>query len=159
MQLPLSKTEARFVRALSSGKTVASLCQAYDIDELLGMQLACAASVIGDSNPVFRPVQTAADECRPAFDLTGTRLRAKLQSIASGEHFAILGLRRDASSFEVERAYQGLCLEYGEQWIPASIWKQFPDEISRVTTAFTSAYQLLRDRDTRRAYLENLEKR
>ena len=152
----LDNLELRFVRALSSGKSVASLCSVYGLDLLTGMQLAFATSVIAGARPVFSPRPSEPMERRPAFLLNAWRFESKLSQVRFGDHFSVLGVRRDASSFEIERAYQELSLEYDEEWVPASVKERFELEIGDVRAAVERSYQLLQDADTRAAYLKNL---
>jgi DnaJ-class molecular chaperone len=68
----------------------------------------------------------------------------------------LLGVRRDASGFEIKRAYEAARRDYARDNFPPEVRTELSDEIEAINEIIDEAYQILRDDGLRVSYLTNL---
>ncbi|MFH0902831.1 MAG: DUF4388 domain-containing protein [Pseudomonadota bacterium] len=162
----------RQVIDLSNGhNTIAEVVAAVHLDETAVYQLAYwlvalkLARVVDKGSPMsITKITSSGDssEAQPqwiAGDLTIDRARilAKYAQVTEGDYFAVLGVRRDATSFEVRRAYEAARYDYAEESFSPDIRSELEGEIREIGFVLEEAHRVLRDDRVRAAYLQNLK--
>jgi hypothetical protein len=103
------------------------------------------------------PVEARAAHPAPSVDALDedavrARVRARLQLVEEGDYFALLGVSRDATSYEVRRAF----LELRRAFEPARILTpQIADlshDVRKIANVLDEAYEILKDTARRERY-------
>lgn len=80
------------------------------------------------------------------------RVRARLELVEEGDYFAVLGVRRDATSYEIRRAF----LELRRAFEPAKILGprllDLDEDVRKIVVVLEEAYEILRDNARRERY-------
>jgi hypothetical protein len=134
------------------------------IDLLSTYQLAHSLIVLGAA----RVRRSAADDSADTGDdepallgetdlaIDRQRLLAKHALVGEADYFTLLGVRRDATSFEIRRAYESARRDYGTEAFAAEVRRELTGEIDEIAAMLDEAYDVLRDDGMRGAYLANL---
>ena len=69
----------------------------------------------------------------------------------------VLGVRRDATAFEVRRAYESARRDYASETFPVEVQRELADPLREIAIVLDEAYRVLRDDEIRRQYLANLK--
>lgn len=92
-------------------------------------------------------------------DAVRARIRARLELVEDGDYFAVLGVARDATSYEVKRAY----LELRRGFEPARILGprlfDLEADVRKILTVIDEAYEILRDGPRRERYRRAIDAR
>ena len=83
-------------------------------------------------------------------------MRARWRLVAESDYFALLGVRRDATAFEIRRAYQAARRDFAAEGFPAELRRELALELDEISAVLDEAYRVLRDDRLRQAYLANL---
>jgi hypothetical protein len=158
-------TEERAMLALFDGiRTLAQVTEQSGIDELTCAQLGFALIALGAVEVVFRGEETGQTDSGRATALVGEtdiaidrqRVLAKLALVEEADYFMLLGVRRDASRFEIQRAYEAARRDYARDAFPEPVRDELADELDEINTLIEEAYRILLDDSMRRAYLSHL---
>jgi DNA-binding NarL/FixJ family response regulator len=159
-------SEERAALALFDGaRSLAHVCRECGLDELTLGQIAFAMVALGGFEVVFRGDDevTQTDAGRGSAlvgetDITIDRQRvlAKLALVEEADYFMLLGVRRDASRFEIQRAYEAARRDYAREAFTEAIREELAGELDTINALIEEAYRILRDDGMRRAYLANL---
>jgi hypothetical protein len=84
------------------------------------------------------------------------RVRARWQLVAEADYFALLGVRRDATSFEIRRAYEAARRDFAAEGFPGELRHELARELDDIATVLDEAFRVLRDDPLRREYLAHL---
>jgi hypothetical protein len=84
------------------------------------------------------------------------RVRARWQLVTDADYFALLGVRRDATGFEIRRAYQAARRDFATDSFPADLRRELARELEDIATVLDEAFRVLRDDRLRQQYLSNL---
>jgi DNA-binding NarL/FixJ family response regulator len=84
------------------------------------------------------------------------RIRAKHALVDEADYFAILGVRRDATGFEIRRAYEAACRDYAPAEVSPALRHELERELAEIREVLDEAYQVLRDDSLRSSYLTHL---
>jgi hypothetical protein len=84
------------------------------------------------------------------------RVRARHRLVTDADYFALLGVRRDATGFEIRRAYESSCRDFDAESFPAELRTELAVELSEISSVLDEAYRVLRDDRLRREYLAHL---
>jgi hypothetical protein len=84
------------------------------------------------------------------------RVRARWQLVTEADYFALLGVRRDATTFEIRRAYQAARRDFAADGFPADLRRELARELDDIASVLDEAFRVLRDDRLRQTYLENL---
>ncbi|MEO8549436.1 MAG: DUF4388 domain-containing protein, partial [Kofleriaceae bacterium] len=84
------------------------------------------------------------------------RVRARWELVTEADYFALLGVRRDATAFEIRRAYQSARRDFATDSFPADLRRELARELDDIATALDEAFRVLRDDRLRVTYLSNL---
>jgi DNA-binding NarL/FixJ family response regulator len=84
------------------------------------------------------------------------RVRARWQLVSEADYFALLGVRRDATGFEIRRAYQAARRDFSADCFPADLRRELARELADIASVLDEAFRVLRDDRLRQTYLSNL---
>ncbi|MDB4955067.1 MAG: response regulator receiver protein [Myxococcales bacterium] len=84
------------------------------------------------------------------------RVRGRWQLVTEADYFALLGVRRDATGFEIRRAYQAARRDFAADCFPADLRRELALELEDIANVLDEAFRVLRDDRLRLTYLENL---
>lgn len=84
------------------------------------------------------------------------RVRARWQLVTEADYFALLGVRRDATGFEIRRAYQAARRDFAPDVFPSDLRRELARELEDIASVLDEAFRVLRDDQLRQTYLVNL---
>ncbi len=84
------------------------------------------------------------------------RVRARWQLVTEADYFALLGVRRDATAFEIRRAYQSARRDFAADCFPNDLRRELARELDDIANVLDEAFRVLRDDRLRVTYLANL---
>ncbi|MBA3456714.1 MAG: hypothetical protein H0T42_26730 [Deltaproteobacteria bacterium] len=84
------------------------------------------------------------------------RVRARWQLVGEADYFALLGVRRDATAFEIRRAYQSARRDFAADGFPTDLRRELAQELDDISHVLDEAFRVLRDDRLRLTYLTNL---
>lgn len=84
------------------------------------------------------------------------RVRARWQLVSEADYFALLGVRRDATAFEIRRAYQAARRDFASDCFPLDLRRELARELDDIASVLDEAFRVLRDDRLRLTYLSNL---
>ena len=84
------------------------------------------------------------------------RVRARAALVADADYFALLGVRPDATGFEIKRAYEAARRDFAADGFPAELRKELERELDEIAVVLDEAYRVLRDDALRAAYRAHL---
>jgi DNA-binding NarL/FixJ family response regulator len=84
------------------------------------------------------------------------RVRARWQLVTDADYFALLGVRRDATGFEIRRAYQAARRDFAADGFPSDLRRELAQELDDIANVLDEAFRVLRDDRLRVTYLTNL---
>ncbi len=84
------------------------------------------------------------------------RVRARWQLVSEADYFALLGVRRDATAFEIRRAYQSARRDFAADGFPPDLRRELAQELDDIANVLDEAFRVLRDDRLRQTYLANL---
>jgi hypothetical protein len=84
------------------------------------------------------------------------RVRARWQLVTEADYFALLGVRRDATAFEIRRAYQSARRDFAPDTFPTDLRRELAQELDDISNVLDEAFRVLRDDRLRGTYLANL---
>ncbi len=84
------------------------------------------------------------------------RVHARHALVLDADYFALIGVRRDASGFEIKRAYEAARRDFAADTFPAELRKELATELDDIAQVLDEAYRVLRDDKLRNAYVSHL---
>lgn len=84
------------------------------------------------------------------------RVRARWELVTEADYFALLGVRRDATAFEIRRAYQSARRDFASDCFPVDLRRELARELDDIAIVLDEAFRVLRDDRLRVTYLSNL---
>ncbi len=84
------------------------------------------------------------------------RVRARWELVSEADYFALLGVRRDATAFEIRRAYQAARRDFAADGFPTDLRRELAQELDDISHVLDEAFRVLRDDRLRVTYLTNL---
>jgi hypothetical protein len=84
------------------------------------------------------------------------RVRARWRLVSEADYFALLGVRRDATGFEIRRAYQSARRDFAADCFPNDLRRELAQELEDIADVLDEAFRVLRDDRLRLTYLSNL---
>ncbi len=85
------------------------------------------------------------------------RVRARLQLVEDGDYFSVLGVGRDATGYELRRAFLELRRAFDPSRILSPDVADLADEVRTVTAVLEEAYDILKDPARRERYRRAIE--
>ena len=83
-------------------------------------------------------------------------MRAKYAHVLEADYFTVLGVRQDATAFEVRRAYEAARRDYGRDGLAPELVHELDDKLDDIALVVEEAYRVLRDDQMRSSYLDHL---
>jgi hypothetical protein len=105
------------------------------------------AEVPADSTALVGEIDLAIDR---------ERVRARWQLVTDADYFALLGVRREATGFEIRRAYQAARRDFDADCFPGDLRVELARELDDIAHVLDEAFRVLRDDRLRQTYLANL---
>ena len=84
------------------------------------------------------------------------RVRARWELVTEADYFALIGVRREATAFEIRRAYQAARRDFAADGFPTDLRRELARELDDIATVLDEAFRVLRDDHLRMMYLSNL---
>ena len=111
-----------------------------------------------------RPLSSAvadADADAAALDdeAVRARIRARLELVEEGDYFSVLGVSRDATSYEVRRAFVELRRTFEPTRILTPRLHDLADDVRKIVVVLEEAYEILRDVARRERYRRAIDAR
>ena len=110
-----------------------------------------AAAVNGGRAPSAAAIDALDEEAIRA------RVRARLQLVDEGDYFAVLGVTRDATGYEVKRAFLELRRAFEPSRILTPQLVDLQADVRKIATVLDEAYEILRDSARRERYRRAIE--
>jgi len=166
-ELDLGQVERRAIHHLDGERSLDEVADAADVD-LLGVYQICfglvvlGAAELASSNGADTGTwaeAVSAPSLVGATDLAidRERLLAKHAHVEEADYFMLLGVRREASGFEIQRAYEAARRDYAAEAFPSEVRRELAAEIEEINGLLEEAYAVLRDDDMRDAYRSHLQ--
>ncbi|HVV87699.1 MAG TPA: DUF4388 domain-containing protein, partial [Kofleriaceae bacterium] len=155
----LSREERAALAALDGVADLDQVARASGAGLETVYQLAWSLSLLGLVAPRRR-----ADDDGEAGALVGEsdlridreRVRARCDLCADADYFALLGVRRDATGFEIRRAYEAARRDFAPESFPPELRRELAADLDDIAAVLDEAYRVLRDDPLRSAYRGHL---
>lgn len=85
------------------------------------------------------------------------RVLARAQLVAEADYFALLGVRRDATSFEIQRAFDTVRRDFAAEAFAPELRRELADELRQIAEVIDEALWVLGDDTMRGTYLAHIE--
>jgi hypothetical protein len=144
--------------AEARGKTVQQLLDAAPDGDIATVLYATSLlGVVELLRAVGRAEPSADDAASPDVDALDedairARVRARSQLVDEGDYFAVLGVARDATGYEVRRAFLELRRAFEPSRILTPAVADLADEVRKIVSVLEEAYEILRDGARRERY-------
>ena len=161
----LSPPERAVMQKLDGERTIEQVAEAAQVDHVVALQLAFALVALGvaevvDHGPAAAdratPVRSRALVGETDIAIDRQRVLAKYALVNEADYFTLLGVRRDATSFEIRRAYEAARRDYASVGFPPELQRELAGQLTEINQLIEEAYQVLRDERVRRSYQQNL---
>ena len=80
------------------------------------------------------------------------RVRARIQLVDDGDYFALLGVSREATGYEVRRAFLELRRAFDPSRLPSSDVSDLVEDMRKIASVLEEAYEILKDTARRERY-------
>jgi hypothetical protein len=152
----LDPTEVEQVRA-APGRSVREVLEAAPEGDLATVFF--ALSQLGVLEVLPAAGGGASEEDPSALDVSALdaeavreRVRARLQLVEDGDYFALLGVPRDATGYELRRAFLELRRAFDPSRVLTTEVSDLADDVRKIATVLEEAYDILKDAARRERY-------
>jgi hypothetical protein len=160
----LSTTERALVGKLDGERTLDAAARLAELDVLPAMQVTYVLVALGVAEVIDRGVGEAPPASARGPVLVGEsdlaidrqRVTTKHALVDEADYFMLLGVRRDATGFEIRRAYEAARRDFAPEGFPAELQRELAGELAEINSLIDEAYRVLRDEGVRSSYLANL---
>jgi hypothetical protein len=156
----LAPEERAALAAFDGQADLAHVARTAGVDLADLLPLAWALCVLGLAtarrSEVELPDETTALVGETDLTIDRERVHARWQLVAEADYFALLGVRRDATAFEVRRAYQAARRDFAADCFPTDLQRELAHELDDIAHVLDEAFRVLRDDRLRNTYLANL---
>jgi len=87
------------------------------------------------------------------------RVRARVELVEEGDYFAVLGVARDATGYEIRRAFLELRRAFEPSRILTPRLQDLADDVRKIVVVLEEAYEILRDPARRERYRRAIDAR
>lgn len=109
------------------------------------------------STPGRAPSEPVASDAMLDEEAVRARVAARAELVDEGDYFAVLGVARDATGYEIRRAYLELRRTFEPSRLLGPSTLDLTDEVRRIVLVVDEAYEILRDEPRRERYRRALE--
>lgn len=147
----------------STGRTLGDVLQGAPDADFASALFALAELGIVDVLPAVdhaaEPAARSASAEASALDADAVRerVRARLQLVEDGDYFAVLGIAREATGYEVRRAFLELRRAFDPSRLLSPDVADLADDVRVITTVLDEAYEILKDSARRERYRRAIE--
>jgi hypothetical protein len=158
----LSPAERAAIDAFDGARTLEAVADRAGVGVLAATQLAYGLLVMGAAERTDHVPDELAGGDAPslvgATDLAIDRQRvlAKHALVGEADYFTLLGVRRDASGFEIKRAYEAARRDYAGDSFPVEVRRDLGEAITEINELLDEAYRVLCDDHLRTSYRSHL---
>jgi hypothetical protein len=162
-QIELLPAEERALKAVDGLRPLNEVARSAEADLLSVAQVLYslialgAARVVPDAAadaPLSEDTQELVGESD--IEIDRQRVLAKFELVCEADYFQLLGVRRDATSFEIRRAYESAVRDYDRDAFAGPIRAELAQEIDEIQDVLKEAYDVLHNEGLRESYLHNL---
>lgn len=155
--LPTSENELVLQSAGTTLRAVSA--RAEDPSFTAALYALSELGVLGTTRP--EPA-AGADSEEPAYDeLDEAALRARVAArkalVEEGDYFAVLGVGRRATGYDIRRAYTALRREFDPSQIITAATADLRDDVDQILEVLQEAYDILKDQHRRERYRRAIE--
>lgn len=160
--IELAPEERAAIAAIDGHADLPALARASGLSMSALYPLAWALIVLGhaharrDGAELGEPGDDAVAPGEADLAIDRERVRARWQLVADADYFALLGVRRDATSFEIRRAYESSRRDFAAEGFSVELRRELARELDDIATVLDEAFRVLRDDPLRRQYLAHL---
>lgn len=156
----LAQEERAALAAFDGQADMASVARAAGVDIADVLPLAWGLCVLGLATArrtdTEVPDESTALVGETDLAIDRERVRARWQLVTEADYFALLGVRRDATTFEIRRAYQAARRDFAADCFPGDLRRELAQELDDIANVLDEAFRVLRDDRLRVTYLSNL---
>lgn len=155
----LGEDELELVRS-ASGASIAELLERSGSQELPTLLFTLVELGVLRAHSSGRKPQASKGRGPPdAMDHEAIRARisARRALVDEGDYFALLGVSRNATSYDIRRAYSRLRQEFEPSRILTLLTADLTEDVAVIADVLDEAYEILRDSVRRHRYLRALE--
>ena len=120
-------------------------------------QLGVLEVLRADGNDVAVDDRGGADVAALDAEAVRERVRARLQLVEDGDYFALLGVPRDATGYEVRRAFLELRRAFDPSRVLTPEAVDLAEDIRKIASVIEEAYDILKDSARRERYRRAIE--
>lgn len=162
----LSVGELKAQRLFDGSHSLDEIAAACDVKALRVAQLAHALVCLGVAEVVDRGIDEGAERGQSAsthlvgetdLEIDRQRVLAKYQLVQSADYFQLLGVRLDASAFEIRRAYESAQRHFAMESFPTPLQEELSDMICEIGGIIEEAFLVLSNDTFRSSYRANLQ--
>ncbi len=166
----LAPDDRRLAQAFDGRRTLAELATAADGGELAIYALAHALVALGLARRAdggrarTSPGLPDIDIVAPPSSITGAaelqvdrdRVLAKHAHVVEADYFTVLGVRPDASGFEIRRAWEAARRDFAAEGFAVELARELHGELAEIALVLDEALRVLHDDRVRVAYATHL---
>jgi hypothetical protein len=119
----------------------------------LGVLKAGASAARARPEPVSKPAEWDPLDA----DAVRARVAARVSLVEEGDYFALLGVARDATNYDLRRAYTALRKSFDPGAVLTAATVDLKDDVDSILEVLEEAYDVLRDPVRRERYRRALE--
>ncbi|HEY2515610.1 MAG TPA: DnaJ domain-containing protein, partial [Polyangiaceae bacterium] len=140
-------------RGKSIGEAMASAGDPDFAAVLYALVLLGVCEAIRAVGAVSRPAAPSSPPVDPLDEeAIRARVRARMQLVDEGDYFAVLGVARDATSYEVKRAFLELRRTFEPSKLLTAGLADLSDDVRKIASVLDEAYEILKDSGRRERY-------
>jgi hypothetical protein len=160
----VSAEEREVIKLLDGERSIDEAAEKAGVEPLIATQLAFGLVALGTADVVHGGEQISTTEEIRTSALVGEtdlaidrqRVLAKFELVKESDYFMLLGVRRDATGFEIRRAYEAARRDYSVETLPGELRGELELELGSINDLIDEAFLVLADDKMRMSYLANL---
>jgi hypothetical protein len=161
VECALGEADTERIRT-AAGRTLRNLVDEMPDGDTATVVFALAHLGILDVMRAVGEGSEAGDEASPsaaAIDADAVRehVRARMELVQDGDYFALLGVARDATGYEVRRAFLELRRAFDPSRVLTRDVADLAEDVRKITVVLEEAYEILKDSARRERYRHAIE--
>lgn len=161
----LSLGERALVGSLDGNRTLADAADEAGLELEVGLPIVWAAEVLGAVSRRGAEARASGDDGASDLIVAETdlaidreRVRARYALVERADYFTLLGVRADASPFELRRAYETARRDFAPETFAPEIRREYSVELDEIARVLDEAFAVLRHEPMRSRYAAHLER-
>jgi hypothetical protein len=149
----VQRAPGRLLREVLEGSPDAELASAlFALTQLGVLEVLSSAAGVSSDEP-----DPGTDAAAIDAEAIRERVRARLQLVEDGDYFAVLGVPRDATGYEVKRAFLELRRSFEPSRLLSPDLADLVEDVRKIASVIDEAYEILRDGPRRERYRRAIE--